>query len=414
LSTSERYRSPLSGTYAQPVERCGCAKRFAFISANEWAPWGGSEVCWAAAAERLVRRGAAVSVSVKHWDRSVKEIERLQSAGCKIFYRPKATLLRRARRALTGREDACKLVAKLGNESDLVVVSQGNTHEGFPWLEAARAQRVPYAIIVQAASENWWQPDDIGERLAVCYEGARAVYFVSEANMSLVRRQFTTPLERARVIRNPFNVRYNAQPPWPDSSDGLSLACVARLEILQKAQDLLIKVLSLPHWRSRNVKLTFVGSGMNDRILHRLVEMSELENIEFASFVDDIERLWSQHHALVLASRYEGMPLALVEAMLCGRPCIVTDVGGNRELVRDGANGFLAKAPTVEFLDEAMNRGWDNRHRLREMGERAASDVRQWVSADPTEDFVRDLVALAIRDGRLQPALLAQAAPNNR
>ncbi len=88
------------------------------------------------------------------------------------------------------------------------------------------------------------------------------------------------------------------------------------------------------------------------------------------------------------------MPLTLVEAMLCGRACIVTDVGGSRELVRDDVNGFLAKAPTAELLDEAMNRAWESRGRLREMGGRAAEDVRKWVSADPAEDLVRELEAL--------------------
>ena len=42
-----------------------------------------------------------------------------------------------------------------------------------------------------------------------------------------------------------------------------------------------------------------------------------------------------------------GVAAFVVEAMLCGRPCIATDVGGNRELIRDGINGFLANAPTV-------------------------------------------------------------------
>ena len=88
------------------------------------------------------------------------------------------------------------------------------------------------------------------------------------------------------------------------------------------------------------------------------------------------------------------MPLSLVEAMLCSRPAIVTDVAGHRELIRDDINGFLAKAPTVELFDEAMNRAWENRHRLREMGEAAARDVRQWISADPTGDFVRELDSL--------------------
>ena len=80
--------------------------------------------------------------------------------------------------------------------------------------------------------------------------------------------------------------------------------------------------------------------------------------------------------------------------MLCGRPGIVTDVAGHRELIRDGVNGFLAKAPTVELLDEAMNRAWDARRRLQDIGSAAARDVRQWVSADPAEDFVRELTIL--------------------
>jgi hypothetical protein len=66
-----------------------------------------------------------------------------------------------------------------------------------------------------------------------------------------------------------------------------------------------------------------------------------------------------------------------VEAMLCGRTGIVTYVGGSLEPTHDGVNGILAKAPTVELLDEAMNRAWMARDQLRVMGERAASDVRK-------------------------------------
>ena len=223
--------------------------------------------------------------------------------------------------------------------------------------------------------------DNNAARLAICFEGALRSYFVSEANVRLIRRQLSAALRNGRVIRNPFNVRYDALPPWPgDSSERLSLACVARLDARQKAQDLIIDVLSLPHWRNRSVHVVLAGNGPYEQSLRNMVAMSKLSNVQFAGMVADIEGLWAQHHALVLSSRFEGLPLALVEAMLCGRPCIATDVGGNAELIRDGLNGFLAKAPTVELLDEAMNRAWENRGRLREMGERAASDVRQWVS----------------------------------
>lgn len=357
--------------------------------------WGGSEHLWSATAERFARRGVQVLVSVKYWDRPIKQLERLNSAGCKIVQRHRSSLLRRGTRNLFPGREYARHLKKLGDGADLIVVSQGSTLDGFQWMEAARATGHRYAVIVQAAAEQWWPDDYIAEKLADCYEGASALYFVSEANLALTRRQFVTPLRRARVVRNPFNVAYDARPPWTaDASEELSLACVGRLEVLQKGHDLLVEVLSLQHWRHRNLRVSLVGGGPNQCGLRRLVDSLKLANVNFAGFVDNIEQLWSRHHALVLPSRFEGMPLVLVEAMLCGRPCIATDVAGNRELVRDDINGFLAKAPTVELLDEAMNRAWENRHRLKEMGEQAAIDVRKFVPADPVEDFVRELNAL--------------------
>ena len=267
--------------------------------------------------------------------------------------------------------------------------------DGLLWMEAARSLGFKYAVISQSAAEWWWPEDEIVERLARCHEDACATFFVSQANLTLSQRQFGTCLSRARVIRNPFNVRYNARPEWPgDSSEQLSLACVGRLDIRQKAQDLLIGVLSLPRWRERNLRVTLVGNGMHERSLQKLVGMFKLSTVSFTGFIEDIEEIWSKHHALVLPSRYEGMPLALVEAMLCGRACIVTDVAGHRELIRDNISGFLAKAPTVELLDDAMNRAWENRVRLKEMGEAAAADVRRLVPSDPAENFVQELQAL--------------------
>jgi glycosyltransferase involved in cell wall biosynthesis len=119
-----------------------------------------------------------------------------------------------------------------------------------------------------------------------------------------------------------------------------------------------------------------------------MVTAMRLDSVHFAGFVNDLTYLWSEHHALILPSRFEGMPVALVEAMLCARSSILTDVAGHSELVRDGVNGFLAKAPTVDLLDEAMGRAWESRDRLEEMGRLAARDVRAWVSPDPTGDFV--------------------------
>jgi glycosyltransferase involved in cell wall biosynthesis len=368
-----------------------------FIAANEWSNWGGSELLWSSAAEKMVRRGGDISVSVPNFVRATPQVEQLRLAGCRMFYRRPFPpfLYRVARRVLPLPEYNRVQLRSAANGVDLVVISQGSIQDGLFWMEAARAEGLRYALIIQGVSDLTWPDDTHAERLAVSYENAVGTYFVSQANLELCRHQFASPLRRGKVIRNPFNVRYDARPPWPtQDGDTLSLACVARLDGSTKGHDLLLLVLSLPRWRTRNVRVSLIGRGMNERVLRGMAENLRLTNVEFAGHQNDIERVWSNHHALVLPSRFEGMPLTVVEAMLCGRPCIATDVGGNKELIRDGVNGFLAKAPTVELLDEAMNRAWECRGQLKGMGEKAAADVRAWVSADPGEDFARELVAL--------------------
>jgi glycosyltransferase involved in cell wall biosynthesis len=369
--------------------------RYLFIAANEGNSWGGSDLLWSSAAEKLARRGMGVCVSIRDWRASSPEMERLGAAGCRIFYRREPSFLARQVGRVLGVEETVRHIRAAGDGADLVVVSQGAHTDGLGWMEAARQAGLRYAVIAQAAAEEWWPVDEIAEKLAVCYENASAAYFVSEGNLALIRRQFGTPIRRGRVVRNPFNVRYDARPAWPaDSVRELSLACIGRLDPKAKGQDVLLEVLALPHWRERSVAVSLVGAGPAERGIRGMIEKLQLDNVEVTGFARDIEELWSRHHALVLPSRYEGMPLTLVEAMLCGRPCIVTDVAGHKELVRDGVNGFLAKAPTVELLDEAMNRAWHCRARLKEMGETARTDVRAWVSADPGEDFARELLAL--------------------
>lgn len=337
-----------------------------------------------------------VRVSVRDFGKPTNQVERLRSAGCQIFLRRTPSFLYRlARKFFPLPEYARRHLRLAGSDVDLVVVSQGANTDGLAWMEEARAAGHKYAVIAEGAAEFSWPDDETAGRLAESYEGASGAYFVSQSNLDLSRRQFATPLCRARVIRNPFNVRYDAAPAWPDECpEGLFLACLGRLDVATKGQDLLLEVLALPLWRERKVRVSLIGKGVNERLLRRRAEQLNLASVVFMGFQNDIEAVWSRHHALVLPSRQEGMPLTLVEAMLCGRAGIVTDVGGNRELVQDSVNGFLAKAPTVELLDEAMNRAWESRARLREMGRRAAEDIRRWVSADPSGDFVRELTAL--------------------
>jgi glycosyltransferase involved in cell wall biosynthesis len=90
----------------------------------------------------------------------------------------------------------------------------------------------------------------------------------------------------------------------------------------------------------------------------------------------------------------EGLPLAIVEAMLCGRFCIVTDIAGNTELIEDNINGFVATAPKAECLDEAMERAWQTRESWREIGKEAYVSVRKVIPRDPIDKFMSEIKLL--------------------
>lgn len=342
-------------------------------------PWGGCEELWSRTALELAGRNVKVAARVRAWPTPPAQYETLKRAGCELSASAPQNRLRR----ICG-IDPYRWLDRV--RPDLLVVSQAVTTDGLGWAAACSKRGIPYALLVQCAGEQWWPNDEQRSVSKQAFEKAVAVFFVSEGNLRLVRRQLPSPLPRATVVRNPFNVSFDAAPGWP-GGDELRFACVARLDPMAKGQDLILEVLATKKWRDRQISVSFVGEGSHAQGLRELAEMLHLRNVTFCGFVQDIEKIWAEHHALLLPSRYEGLPLAVVEAMLCGRACVVTNVAGNAELIDEGVHGFVAAAPDVDALDEAMERAWQSRHRLQAIGEAAAMKVRQVVPPDPAAAF---------------------------
>ncbi|HEY6138529.1 MAG TPA: glycosyltransferase family 4 protein [Thermoanaerobaculia bacterium] len=374
-----------------------------FVSGHR--AWGGSEELWSAAAAVLASEGHRVTVFKSGVDDSEPRMRRLRALGCRIrdlarfplMPRRLFTLVRLLSSNAAYGHEALRLLAGLAltRRPDLVVVSQGGNHDGVFLAEVCRRLRLPYALLSQKASELYWPEDWQQKTIAAVYRAALACFFVSEHNRRLTEEQLGVALPRAAVVRNPFLVPWEARHDWPDDARGWRLACVGRLHPKEKGQDLLLRVLARPRWRERPLFVTFYGDGLQRGSLERMAQRLGLANAAFAGFVRDVPAIWSAHHALVLPSRCEGMPIALVEAMLSGRVAIVTNAGGNAELVHDGVTGYLAAAPTEDALDEAMERAWSERHRWREVGAAAAARIRTLVPREPERCFAAELVKLA-------------------
>ena len=362
--------------------------RVVFVS-NCWGPWGGSEELWSRTALDLVAQGFPVS-AIK-WSPPHRRMLDLGERGVEVWSYPP-----RWRRALTrltapDKSSITLRVRKLltARPADIAVLSNGVAFPPIDLLELCVSRRLPFVTIAQANSEQWWLDDVDAERYRIGLASALRCYFVSKANLRLAEKQIGCELSNAEVVWNPVNVDLGAVPPWPQlGRDGeLHLACVARLDPKAKGQDILFEVLAGPAWEARRWRLHLYGEGPIRNGLERLARRLGLsDRVVFAGHVP-VAEIWASNHVLVMPSRFEGLPLAVVEAMLCGRPVVATDVAGHSEIIEDGVTGFLADAPTVSSMANALERFWARRADAMEIGAAASKRIRALRPPDPVRIF---------------------------
>lgn len=370
--------------------------RIAFISSLQDVPWGGSEALWHQTALRLKSRGHEVCANVQWWPQTPAPIEELQRAGVQVSARRRSTLARVKEKFLrVAPDETTKWLDEI--RPDLAVISLSCHGTGLEWMEACAAQKIPTVMVVHAVVDFWWPGDAQQKLLANAYNAARALYFVSHANHRQVSLQLADDLPTAQVVRNPFNVNYNAAPPWPQDGSTLRLACVGRLDPGTKGQDILLATLAQGKWKSRDLHVTFFGSGPFESSLMALRDYLGLQDkVAIGGFSKNVEDIWKTHHALILTSRAEGLPIVIVEAMLCARPCLVTDIAGNAELLQDNVSGFIATAPKMECVDETLERLWQNwkDESLQSIGQNAAKFIREKIPPDPIQNFAEEIEKL--------------------
>ena len=372
----------------------------AFVSAMERVPWGGSEELWYGAALQLAGEGIPLAISYKDWNSSVvqEKLNQLEQLGATVGKRKLETRWDRwsakvLRRKLSYAADQLhREWRQVGNVS-LVVISQGNFKDGAWAMQAASDAGIPYIPIIQANAEFLWPSDELNKQLIPLYRGAKKVFCVSQSNLDLLQKQLATDLPQAEVVFNPFNVRWDAEVEWPDASEEWSLACVARMEPDAKGQDLILEALSDPKWKERPLSIHFYGTGASAEGLIRYSQNLGLtsQQVQFHGQVSSIEGIWKRNHGLILTSRYEGLPLALVEAMLCGRMPIVTDVAGAAELTQHGKNGYLIPAPKISMVQDTLETAWQSRENWRALGQQAQLTARAKIPKNPCKTLAEKI-----------------------
>lgn len=375
--------------------------------------WGGSEELWGGSAQLLAQAGHRVFVFKTKVNPAHPRIAGLQQAGCIVTDLYHLSPLPDGWSAETDWTLQTLDHSLRAIRPHLTIVAQGSNFDGMAYADLCRRSGYPYVLIAQKAVDALYPLDTDRSQFQQAYQTAQRAFFVSRHNIDLTRLQLALPLPNGRVIVNPVNVPYETPTdvPFPSTTGVIRLACIARLFVLEKGQDLLLQVLARPSWRSRELSVTFFGEGPNRVALEEMARFLNItDRVHFAGHVSNPATIWQTHHALILPSRSEGLPLALVEAMLCGRPAIAASAGGNAEVMIDNVTGFLAATPSETALDEALERAWTRRTDWPALGAEASRHIRTLVPPNATQQFTRQVIDVA---RELNPPVVANA-PNSQ
>lgn len=169
--------------------------------------------------------------------------------------------------------------------------------------------------------------------------------------------------------------------------DGPLAVCVGRL-CPQKGQDILLRAWPELLGTVPGARLALVGDGPDTERLRRTAPPGVL----FAGTATDIRPWLRAADLVVLPSRWEGMALAPLEAMACGRPVLVSDVSGARESLPPG-QGRLCLVPPEDptALAKALGRLLADPRLLAELGEQARQHARTDFDVRRTTDAVTGL-----------------------
>lgn len=344
-------------------------------------PFTSSDLLYYRAVESLLACNHEILISPWDWrERNAIEYDQIAQRGAVLQRRRRfdrsayftMRQLRKLEHKMSNYQRTWRFIEKFA-PAVIVVNDPGTYHMcSVPGLaQLLIAGSTPFVTISNYNDENTSLPRTTYENARKLFTKARHCIFVSKRNLEVARRQLCLKIPQGRVLDNPPNLEQWDRLAFP-SGLPIRMAMVARLECTVKGQASVLQILAGPRWSNRNWELSLFGAGPDEAYLRDLIEFLGLEmRVRLRGYVEDVREIWRDHQLLIMGSTGEGKPLALSEAMLCGRPAIVTDVGGNAELIEDTITGFVAESPTVASLARTLERAWLHQGEWEEMGIRA-------------------------------------------
>lgn len=270
--------------------------------------------------------------------------------------------------------------------------------------------------------------DDYTEPLIARIAGAKA-WIYTKKNMSWNRRSWlarswlatriaaqNTAMLRQFFRRQPLNAKACLLPPGVDaqrfapgqppslnlrsklglSSHDFLLGCVAHL-IPRKNQEMLIRALEY----APEIHLVLAGHSPDAAYSARLASLAGQAGVSgrvhITGSLGNIPALHAELDAFALTAYHEGCPVALLEAMSSGLPCLVTDVPGSQDVIEHGRSGLVVPVDDAPALAEAIRRLIDAPELRRQLGTNARQRILEHYTIEHETAQYEALYAEALR-----------------
>jgi glycosyltransferase involved in cell wall biosynthesis len=184
----------------------------------------------------------------------------------------------------------------------------------------------------------------------LAFRRSRAIVVNSREVAAYIARRYWAPQNRIRVIYNGIDTqRFH---PSECAANGKAtpgpIVTVGRL-VAQKNHELFLRAAATLAQELEGARFIIVGAGPRRAALEAQAHtLGIADRVSFAGERQDVETVLQTAALFWLTSRWEGLPNVALEAMASGVPVIATDVGGTRELIRSGVDGFVVPAQDHE------------------------------------------------------------------
>src|SRR5215469_9319636 len=277
---------------------------------------------------------------------------------------------------------------------DIVHINQQVVEDGLDLLLAARSLSIPFLSTIHIAhsasflNARLGRLRDIVTRAVLMRVNTTHIAVAERARHDLIARFGFLTTRQIKVVLNGVllsqadDARARTRARWGVTPEEIVIGSVGRLEP-QKAPDIALEIIAGLISRGLPIRYIWIGDGPQRTAFQRQANALGIASyVNLDGWRNDVTSCLQGLDIFLMPSRFEGMPLALIEAMGAGLCCCVSDVGGMGEAIQHGLNGYLCAPSDVPKWCEQIETIVANPALRVEMGQRARDFAHKHFSID--------------------------------